>query len=55
MPENSLSAKDVTLRYMKYLERRVKTLERREYIWIGKSVGLWIAVVYLVFNFMGVG
>jgi len=56
MPDDdTISSKEMTLRYIESLENRVKTLERREYIWIGKAVGLWVALVYLIFQTVGGG
>jgi len=44
----SVSSKNMTLRYIESLEDRVKRLERREYLWISKTIAMWITVIGLV-------
>jgi len=46
-----LTAKDMTLRYITSLESRVKTLEKRETLWIIVILG---SVGVNVVNFLGV-
>lgn len=50
--DNQISAKEITLRFISSLERRITTLQKREWIWvsiiftsIGVNMGQYIGII----------